>query len=115
MGVVIGGLHIVTRASTIPIPRPTVVLTMATVITTARRIMTTTPEPMDGTGVLLVRTDPPVGVQVIILTRERTHEAVLFRLLMAPEVPHKRIIHIPARMRRRDKVPVPQLNGAARM
>jgi hypothetical protein len=87
---------------------------MATVITTARFIMTTTREPMVGMGALTVRTDLRVGGLVTILTRERTHEAVLSRLLMALEVQHKRIILTPAPMRRRDKVRVPQLNGVAR-
>src|SRR5262249_35747963 len=86
-----------------------------TVITTARLIMTTTPAPMAGMGVLMVRTDPRIGVLVTILTQARTLEAVLSRLLMAPEVQRKHTNHIPAPMRRRDKVPVPQPNGAVRM
>src|SRR5262249_21775105 len=115
MGVAIGGLHTVMRVITIPTPRHIAALTTATVITTARRITTTTPEPMDGMGVPTARTDLRVGVQATILTQARTHEAVLSRLLMAPEVQHKRIIHTPAPMRRRDKVQAPQPNGAARM
>jgi hypothetical protein len=115
MGAAIGGRHTVTGVITIPTPRHTVAHTMATVIITARPITTTTPEPMDGKRVRLARTDQRPGGLVTILTRERTHEAVLSRLLMVPEVQHKRIIHIPAPMRRRDKVQVPQPNGEARM
>src|SRR5262249_53372096 len=115
MEAAIGGRHTVARVITTPTPRHIVALTMATVITTAHRITTTTPEPMDGMGVLLVRTDQRRGVQVTILTQARMHEAVLSRLLMVPEVQHKRIIHTPAHMRRRDKAQALQLNGAARM
>src|ERR1700752_803486 len=88
---------------------------MATVIITGRLITTTTPEPTDGKRVRLARTDQRPGGLVTILTRERTHEAGLSRLLMAPEVQHKHIIHTPAPTRRRDKVQVPQPNGEARM
>ena len=90
-------------------------LTTATVIITARLITTTTPEPMDGMGVLTARTDLRIGALVTILTRERTHEAVLSRLLTAAEVQHKLIIHTPAPMRRRDKVRVRMRNGGVRM
>src|SRR5215471_21567754 len=115
MVVAIGGRHTVTEVTTTHTQRHTVALTMATAITTARLITITTPEPMAGTGVLMARTDQRRGVLVIILTQERTHEAVLSRLLMAPEVQHKRTIHTLAPMPRRDKVQVPQLNGAVRM
>src|SRR5215831_11913255 len=114
-GVAIGGRRTVTEVTTIPTRRHTVVLTTATVITTERLIMTTTPAPMAGMGVLMARTDRDIGVLVTILTQARTLEAVLSRLLMAPEVQRKRTIHTPAPMRRRDKVPVPPLNGAVRM
>src|SRR5215475_12682370 len=115
MGVAIGGRHTVTRVTTTPTRRHTVALTMATVITTARLITTTTREPMAGMGVRMVRTGLRVGVLVIILTPARTLEAALSRLLMEPGAQHKRIIHTPAPMRRRDKVQVPQPNGAVRM
>ena len=115
MEVAIGGRHTVTQVTITRTRRRTVALTMATVITTARLIMTTTRELMDGKGLRLARMDQRPGGPVTILTRERTHEAVRSRLLMAPEVQHKRIIHTPAPMRRRDKVQVPQPNGEARM
>jgi hypothetical protein len=114
-GVGIGGRHIAALGSTILTRRHTVALTMATVITTARLIMTTIREPMVGMGVLTARTDLRVGGLVTIPTPERTHGVVLSRLLMAPEVQHKRIIHTPAPMRRRARVQVPQPSGEARM
>src|SRR5262245_57365650 len=114
-GAVIGGRHTVTRVITIPTPPHTVALTMATVITTARRITTTTPEPMAGMGVLTVRMDPRIGEPVTILTRAHTLEVVRYPLLTAAEARPKPIIPTPALMRRRDKAPAPQLNGAARM
>ena len=115
MGAAIGGRLIVMVAITIRTLRHTAAHITATVIITARLIMTTTLEPMVGMGALMVRTDRHIGELVTILTREPTHEAVRFRLLMAPEVQHKRIIHTPAPTRRRDKVRVQQLNGAVRM
>jgi hypothetical protein len=115
MGAAIGGHHTVTVVSiTLTLPR-TAARTTATVITTARLIMTTTRELTAGMGVLTARTDPRIGAQVIILTRERTLEAALSPLRMAPEAQHKPTIRTPAPMRRRDKVRVQQLNGAARM
>ena len=113
MEVAIGGRHTATRVIITRTQRRTAVPTMATVIITARLITTTTPALTAGMGVPTARTDPRVGGLVTILTRERTHEAVLSRLLMAPEVQHKHIIHTPALMRRRDKVRVRMLNGAA--
>src|SRR5262245_60092469 len=100
-GAAIGGRHTAAGVITIRTPRHTAALTMATVITTARLIMTTTPEPMDRMGVPTVPMDRRIGGLVTILTPERTHEAVLSRLLMAPEVQRKHIIHTPAPMRRR--------------
>src|SRR5262245_14584608 len=114
MGVAIGGRHIVMRVTTIPGRRHTAGRITATVITTARLITTIILEPTVGMGVLMARTDLRRGGLVTIPTRAHTHEAVLSRLLMAPEVQHKRIIHTPAPMRRRDKVQAPQPNGAAR-
>src|SRR5215467_8373352 len=70
-GVAIGGRHTVTEVTTIPTQRHTVALTTATVITTARLIMTTTPAPMAGMGVLMARTDLRIGVLVTILTQAR--------------------------------------------
>src|SRR5215472_3963265 len=115
MGVAIGGRHTVTEVTTTPTRRHTVARIMATVITTARLITITTLEPMDGMGVLTVRTDLRIGVLVIILIQARTLEAVLSRLLMEPEAQHKRIIHTPAPTRRRDKVQARTLNGAVHM
>src|SRR5262245_26616080 len=115
MEVAIGGRHTVTEVTTTPTRRHTVARIMATVITTARLITITTPEPMDGMGVLMARTDLRIGAQVIILIQARTLEAVLSRLLMEQEAQHKRIIHTPVPMRRRDKVPARMPNGEARM
>src|SRR4029453_15112963 len=113
MGAAIGGRHTVTQVTITHTRRRTVAHIMATVIITARLITTTTRELMDGKGVRLARTDLRPGELVIILTRERTHEAVRSRLLMAPEAQHKRITRTQAPMRRPDKVPVRMLNGAA--
>ena len=115
MGAAIGGHHTVMQVTITRTRRHTVALTMATVITTARRITTTTRELMAGMGVLLARTDRRPGGLATILTRERTHEAVPSRLLMAPEVPRKRTTHTPAPMRRRDKVRARTLNGVVHM
>src|SRR5215813_4818624 len=115
MEAAIGGRHTVTEVTTTRTRRHTVARITATVITTARLITITTPEPMDGTGVLMARTDLRIGAQVIILIQARTPEAVLSRLLMGPEAQHKRIIHTPAPTRRRDKVQARTLNGAVRM
>ena len=111
----IGDRHIVAVVSITLTLRRTAALITATVIITARLITITTREPMAGMGVLMVRTDLRIGVLVTILTQVRTLEAVRYRLLMAPGVQHKRTIHTPAPMRRRDKVQVPQPNGVARM
>lgn len=115
MEVGIGGRHTVTAVTITLTRRRTVAHITATVIITARLITTTTLELMDRKGVRLARTDLRPGGLDTILIRERTHAGVLSRLLMAPEVQHKRIIHTPAPMRRRDKVQVPQPNGEARM
>src|SRR5215470_7933553 len=97
-GVAIGGRHTVAGVITIRTPRHTVALTTATVIITARLITTTTRELMGGKAVRLARMDLRPGGLVTILTRERTHEAARSRLLTAPEVQHKHIIHTPAPM-----------------
>src|SRR5215471_13344288 len=112
MEAAIGGRHTVTEVTTTPTRRHTVARITATVIITARLITITTPEPMDGMGVLMARTDLRIGAQAIILIQARTPEAVLSRLLMEPEAQHKRIIHTPAPTRRRDKVQARTLNGA---
>ena len=115
MAVAIGGRHTAAGVITIRTPRHTVALITATVIITARRITTTTPAPTAGLEVPTARTDPRVGGLVIILIQARTLEVERFPHLTAPEAQHKRIIHTPAPMRRRDKVRVPQPSGAARM
>src|SRR5262245_16805279 len=115
MVVVIGGRRTVTEVTTTRTRRHTVARITATVITTARLITITTPEPMDGMGVLMARTDLRIGGLVIILIQARTPEAVLSRLLIETEAQHKRIIHTPAPTRRRDKVQARTLNGAVRM
>src|SRR5215813_12949871 len=89
MEAAIGGRHTVTEVTTTRTRRHTVARITATVITTARLITITTPEPMDGTGVLMARTDLRIGAQVIILIQAPT--------------------------RRRDKVQARTLNGAVRM
>ena len=114
-GAVIGGRHTVTRVTITHTRRRTVALITATVIITARLITTTTRELMDGKGVRLARTDLQPGGLVIILTRERTHEAAQYRQLTGAEVPRRHTIHTQAPMHRPGKVPVPQLNGAAPM
>src|SRR6478672_5355745 len=115
MEVAIGGRHTVMQVTITRTRRRIVVPTTVTVIITGRLTTITIRELTAGMGALMAPMDPRVGGLVIIPTRERTREAVLFRLLMAPEAQHKRIIHTPAPMRRRDKVRVPQLNGAVRM
>ena len=90
-------------------------LMTATVIITARLTTITIRELTAGMGALTVPMDRRIGGLVIILIQARTLEVVPSRLLMAPEVQHKLIIHTPAPMRRRDKVQVPQPNGAVRM
>src|SRR4029453_17416917 len=115
MGAAIGGRHTVTQVTITRTRRRTVAHITATVIITARLITITTRELMDGRRVRLDRTDLRPGGLVTTLTRERTHETVRSRPLMAAEAQHKRITHTPAPMRRRDKARAPQLNGAVRM
>src|SRR5262249_22259700 len=87
----------------------------ATVIITARLTTITIRELTAGMGALTVPTDRRIGGLVTILTRERTPEAVLSRLLMAPEVPRRRTILTPAPMPRRDKGRGRMRNGGVRM
>jgi hypothetical protein len=115
MGADIGGRHTVTGVITIPTPRHTVALTMATVIITARRITTTTPAPTAGMGVPTARTALRIGGLATILTRERTREAVRSQPLMAAEVQRRPITRTQERTRRRDKVRVRMRNGGVRM
>src|SRR5262249_19114597 len=114
MEAAIGGRHTVTEVTTTRTRRHTVARITATVITTARLITITTPEPMDGTGVLMARTDLRIGAQVIILIQARTPEAGLSRPLFAPERQDKRKIHKTAPPPQRGKVQAPNLNGAVR-
>src|ERR1051325_2597225 len=114
MAVAIGGHHTVMKVFITPTQRRSPARIMATVITMARLITTIVPEPMAGMGVLMVRTDQHTGALVIILIPVHTQEAVRFRLLMEAEVLRKHTIHIPALMRRRDKVQVPPPSGAVR-
>jgi len=114
-GVAIGGRRIVMRVTTTRIQPRTVALTTVTVIITVRLTTITTPELTAGMVALTVLTDPRIGAPVTTPTQAPTLEAVQYPRLTAAEVQHKHIIHTPARMRRRDKVQVPQPNGAARM
>src|SRR6476469_10672716 len=75
----------------------------------------TAPELTAGMVALTVLMDPRIGAPVTTPTQAPTLEAVQCPRLTAAEVQHKHIIHTPAPMRRRDKVQVPQPNGAARM
>src|SRR5215831_2662845 len=59
--VAIGGRHTAAGVITIRTPRHTAAHITATVLITARLIMTITRELMAGMGVLMVRTDPRVG------------------------------------------------------
>src|SRR6476619_4401753 len=93
----------------------TVALTTVTVITTVHRTTITTPELTAGMVALTVLMGPRIGAPVTTPTQAPTLEAVQCPRLTAAEVQHKHIIHTPAPMRRRDKVQVPQPNGAARM
>src|SRR4029077_13124353 len=116
MGVVTGGRHTVVVASTIPTLRRTVALTGAMVIILTQRLtMTTTLELTGGKPALTVRTDRRLPELVTIHTPGRTLEEHQSRHLTAAEARHRHTIPTQARMRRRDKVPVPTLNGAAPM
>src|SRR6476660_8209812 len=79
MEVAIGGRHIVMQVTITRTRRRIVVPTTVTVIITGRLTTITIRELTAGMGALMAPMDPRVGGLVIIPTRERTHEAVLFR------------------------------------
>src|SRR4029453_16580507 len=114
MDVAIGGRRTVVGATTIPTPRHTVALTGAMVIILMRRLtMITTREPTAGKVRLTVLTDRRLPALVTIPTRARTREAVRSQHRMAAEVQRRPIILTQEHTRRRDKVRVRMLNGAA--
>lgn len=114
MEVAIGGRRTVVGATTIPTPRRTVALTGAMVIILMRRLtMITTREPTAGKGRLTVLMDRRLPALVTIPTRARTREAVRSQHRMAAEVQRRPITRTPEHTRRRDKVRVRMLNGAA--
>ena len=116
MGVAIGGRHTAAGVTTTPTLRRTAALTGGMVIILTRRLtMTTTLELTGGKPALTVRTDRRLPELVTIHTPGRTLEEHQSRHLTAAEVPRRHTIPTQARMRRRDKVPVPTLNGAAPM
>ena len=116
MAVAIGGHHIVTVATTIPIRGHTVAPIMgATVIIIQRLIMTPRRELTDGNRPLMDRTDRRREVPVTILTPGLMHGALQFRHLMGVEVQHRYIIRTPAPTLRRDRVRARTLSGVVPM
>src|SRR5262245_22070308 len=114
MGAAIGGRRTVVGAFTILTPRRTVALTGAMVIILMRRVRTTPPRGLTaGTRVLTVRTGRRPPELATIHTPARTREAVRSRHRMGAEAQHRPIIRTQERTRRRDKVRVRMLNGAA--
>jgi hypothetical protein len=112
--VAIGGHLTVMVAFTIPGLRRTVALTGAMVIILMRRLtMITTREPTAGKGRLTVLTDRQLPGLVTILTRARTREALRSQHRMAAEAQRRPITRTQEHTRRRDKVRVRMLNGAA--
>src|SRR5262245_5787779 len=116
MEVAIGGRRTVVGATTIPTPRRTVALTGAMAIILTRRLtMITTREPTAGKGRLTALTGRRLPGLVTIPTRARTREAARSQHRMAAEVRRRPITRTQERTRRRDKVRVRMLNGAAPM
>jgi len=83
------------------------------IILMRRLTMTTTPELMAGKRVRMALTGRRLPGLVTIPTRERTREAVRSRHPMAVEVQRRPITRTREHTRRRDKVRVRVLNGAA--
>ena len=116
MAAAIGGRRTATGVSIIHGPRPTVALTGAMVIILMRRLtMITTREPTAGKRVLTVLTDRRRPGLVTIPTPAPTREVVQSQHPMAAEVQHRPITRTQERTRKRDKVRVRMLNGAAPM
>jgi hypothetical protein len=116
MGAAIGGRHTVVAATTIPTPRHTLALTGAMVIILMRRLTTTRPQELTaGKRVLTALTDRRPPELAIILTPGLMRGEPVFRLRMAAEAQHRRIIRTPVRTLRRGKVRARMLSGAARM
>ena len=113
MGVAIGGRHTVTRATTTPTRRRTVVPIGVTVTIIQRLTMTTPLELTVGMGVLTDRTARRLPELVTIHTLGRTLEGHQSRHLTAAEVPPRHTIRTQASMRRPGKVPARMLNGVA--